>query len=236
MRKLKEIATTPPLLGVLVRHGVAAGVEHCPVLRNLGEMCTVVDIGANRGQFALAARHIWPKARIYSFEPLERPAATYCTVFREDAAATLYQVAIGSQAGEMQINISKQDDSSSLLPITGVQERLFPGTGAVDRAVTEVRRLDDLLQWSDISSPALLKIDVQGYELEVLCGCEALLDAFSWTYCELSFVELYKGQALADEVISWLYERGFVLRGIYNAAYASEGWAVQADFLFGKIR
>jgi len=47
-------------------------------------------------------------------------------------------------------------------------------------------------------------------------------------------MELYKGQALADEVIAWLRERGFALNGVYNMAYDRNGKAVQADFLFGR--
>lgn len=234
VRKLRGIVRAPALLRALVRYGVAAGVEHCAVLRSLGEVGTLVDVGANRGQFALAARHVWPRVRIYSFEPLEKPAGVYRAVFRGDPDVALYRVAIGPRAGEAEIHLSRRDDSSSLLPITKTQERLFPGTGAVGRAVIKTRRLDEMLRRSDIAAPALLKLDVQGFELEALRGCNALLDAFKWVYCELSFMELYEGQALAGEAISWLHERGFGLRGVYNPAYAPDGRAVQADFLFGR--
>ncbi|MHB8405676.1 MAG: hypothetical protein ACYDCJ_09670 [Gammaproteobacteria bacterium] len=57
---------------------------------------------------------------------------------------------------------------------------------------------------------------------------------FAWVYCECSFIELYAGQALADEVIAWLRERGFILNGVYNMAYDKTGKAVQADFLFKR--
>ncbi|MHB8571083.1 MAG: FkbM family methyltransferase [Metallibacterium sp.] len=80
----------------------------------------------------------------------------------------------------------------------------------------------------------MLKLDVQGYELQALRGCETLLEAFAWVYCECSFVELYAGQALADAVIAWLRERGFGLLGAYNMANDRDGRAVQADFLFGR--
>jgi hypothetical protein len=79
-------------------------------------------------------------------------------------------------------------------------------------------------------------MDVQGYEGHVLRGCEDLLDLFSYVYVECSFVELYSGQTLAHEVIAWLHERGFALRGIYNLYYDSDGCAVQADFFFAATR
>ena len=72
-RKLAGVLVVPAWRDALRRHRVAAGVEHARVLRNLGPVGTVVDIGANRGQFALAARHCFADARIVSFEPL--PAA-----------------------------------------------------------------------------------------------------------------------------------------------------------------
>ncbi len=97
-----------------------------------------------------------------------------------------------------------------------------------------MRRLDDVIALEVIASPILLKLDVQGYELQALRGCETLLDAFAWVYCECSFVELYQGQALADEVIAWLRARGFALLGAYNMAFDHAGRAVQADFLFGR--
>ncbi|MHB8387382.1 FkbM family methyltransferase [Metallibacterium sp.] len=126
------------------------------------------------------------------------------------------------------------DDSSSLLPIAAEQERIFPGTAEAAVAHIEMRRLEDVIKQEAIIAPALLKPDVQGYELQALRGCASLLDAFAWVYCECSFVELYAGQALADEVIAWLRARGFGLVGAYNMANDHDGRAVQADFLFGR--
>jgi hypothetical protein len=73
-----------------------------------------------------------------------------------------------------------------------------------------VLHLSDVISDHDIISPALLKIDVQGYEKQVLQGCEPPLQNFDWIFVELSFVELYKGQALAPSILAWLAERGFL--------------------------
>ena len=94
--------------------------------------------------------------------------------------------------------------------------------------------LREFILAEDIRPPALLKLDVQGYELEALRGCEDMLDQFAYVYAECSFVELYAGQALADEVIAWLRERGFRLRGVHNMDYDRGGRAIQADFLFAR--
>ncbi|AER56163.1 methyltransferase FkbM [Pseudoxanthomonas spadix BD-a59] len=89
---------------------------------------------------------------------------------------------------------------------------------------------------ADLAEPALLKMDVQGFELPALAGCEGMLDRFAWIYVECWFMELYAGQALADAVIAWLRERerGLGLAGAYNMADDGQGRAVQADFLFGR--
>jgi FkbM family methyltransferase len=221
----------PAYRSALLAHHVAAGLEHEPVLRQM-DCRMALDVGANRGQFALVARRLFPEARIFSFEPLPGPAARFRAVFAGDAQVTFCEAAIGPERGETTIHISKRDDSSSLLPITAEQDALFPGTAEIGTAMVRVGPLHDFITEDRIEPPALLKLDVQGFELQVLRGCESLLQRFAYVYAECSFVELYGGQALADEVIAWLRERGFRLRGVYNMTYDDAGRAVQADFLF----
>lgn len=216
----------------LVRNRVLAGAEHRQVLT--ADLATVIDIGANRGQFSLAVKRWAPGARVVSFEPLSAPATRFRKVFQDDSSVTLHQAAIGLEVGEATIYVSAADDSSSLLPISGLQERLFPGTGEVRTERIKVGRLADFVCAREIVGPALLKLDVQGFELEALRGCEDLLECFTYVYVECSFVELYRGQALAHEIIAWMSERGFLLTGVYNLSYDQKGRAVQGDFIFAK--
>lgn len=211
--------------------GVAASVEHLEVLRGL-ECRTVVDIGANRGQFALAARHSFPNANIFSFEPLPDPATLFRRVFSTDSAVALHNVAIGPKTEICTMHVSGHDDSSSLLPISSLQEKIFPGTGEVEAVDVHVAPLASFVNPNDIVCSAMLKLDVQGFELDALRGCESLIDRFEWIYCECSFVELYSGQKLASDVIDWLSSKGFRLKGMYNPSYDRDGKAIQADFLF----
>lgn len=218
------------LLRPLLHYHVLAGAEHRAMLHP--GLLTVVDIGANRGQFSLAVRRWASNARVFAFEPLSGPAARFRKVFQGDDKVFFHQSAIGSEKSEATIHVSAADDSSSLLPISGVQEQLFPGTGEIRTETIRVGRLADFVSAADIVAPAMLKLDVQGFELEVLKGCENLLGCFAYVYAECSFVELYTGQALADEVIAWLKERGFMLSGVYHMGYDQNGLAVQGDFMF----
>ena len=167
--------------------GVAAAIEHRCILESLN--CKfVVDVGANKGQFALATRSYMPEARIVSFEPLDEPANIYEAIFSGDERVKLYRYAIGAKEEESVIHISKSEDSSSLLPITEKQSTLYPGTNEVDTRIIKVKRLNNVLNNDQVWQPALLKIDVQGFELSTLEGSVDLLDAFEYIYVECSFV------------------------------------------------
>lgn len=233
--KLLKILQTPYYLKALVQHGTAAGIEHSRILHFLkkNDLRTLIDIGANRGQFALVARNTFPGAKIYSFEPLSEPAQTFREIFANDPCIVLHPFAIGSSDNKEVIHVSNADDSSSLLPIAK-QSQLFAGTEEKEERNVIVKRLDSVLCPEDLQHPTFLKIDVQGFEKAVLEGCGKLLACFSFIYVECSFIELYTGQALADQIISFLSEFGFGLSGIYNLYYDKHGIAIQGDFLFER--
>lgn len=212
-----------------LRHGVAAAVEHEDVpLRD--DVRLVLDVGASRGQFALFARARWPTARIVAFEPLPAAAERFVRVLGD--AAELRRVALGAATGEAVLHVAGRDDSSSLLPIAG-QAAAFPGTAEVDRVRVPVGRLADHLP-DPAARPCLLKVDVQGGELDVLRGAGAALGRVDEVLCECSFVELYAGQPLADEVIAFLAGHGLRLAGCFDQRRDARGDALQADLLFRR--
>lgn len=215
--------------------GVAAAVEHEALLSNI--YCkTIIDIGANRGQFSLVARHCFKDAQIFAFEPLPQPFKVLQNIFVHDHMITLYQMAIGSASIPQQMHISQKDDSSSLLPITELQNKVFPGTKEKAIINVDVKPLDSILKKNGVRHPALLKIDVQGYELEVLKGCKNILSLLAYVYVECSYQELYQGQPLANEIISFLNQQGFDLKGVYNTDYDALGRAIQSDMFFEATR
>ena len=211
--------------------GTVAGIEHGDVLEGLN-LDFIVDVGANRGQFALISRKIFPLAEIHSFEPLKEPAQIFKRIFINDPNVILHPCAIGREKTTATIHVTEDDDSSSLLPINKNQSSMFPGAIEKETRQVTVIPLSQELRKPCIPPASLLKIDVQGFELEVLQGCEDILDKFSHLYIECSFIELYEGQALAHQIISWLEQRNFVLSDIHNLYYERSGKAMQGDFLF----
>jgi FkbM family methyltransferase len=215
-----------------LRYGVGAAIEHRQALAGL-DVATIVDIGSNKGQFALLAIEVFPRATIFCFEPLREPAARLREMLGGEIR--LFETAIGPCEKEGIIHVSQRSDSSSLLPIAK-QAEVFPGTELKEQRVVSIAPLTQYLSPGNIKSPGLLKIDVQGYELEVLKGCEPLLASFRYVYSECSFVELYRGQALAADVILYLIDRNFELSGVYGQVEDSNRRPVQADFLFTNTR
>lgn len=217
----------------LLTKRVLAGFEHRPVLTST-RLATVVDIGANRGQFSLACRIYNPDCRIFAFEPLIAPGDIFQTLLGEDANVHLFRSAVGPSSGTGLMHVTAKNDSSSLLAVGERQVNLFPSSVEVAQEAVPMVRLAQVLAPADLVSPAMLKLDVQGYERQVLEGCSDLLSVFDCVYVECSFEELYAGQALASEVAAHLNASGFDLAGVYNTYYDNTGTAIQADFLFRR--
>lgn len=228
--KLSRLARTPALWPA-VRSGVVPSVEHAdvPFRTRYG---AILDVGASRGQFALFAANRFPDAKLTCFEPLPEPRATLTELLQ--GRAEVRAVAVGAEAGSADLHVSASDDSSSLLPIGQRQVAEFPGTEETGTITVDVVRLADVLD-ETFPGPRLLKIDVQGLELEVLKGLGDKIELIDDVFVECSFAELYEGQALADEVVAFLGARRFRLVGINGMTYASDRSAVQADFMFRRI-
>jgi FkbM family methyltransferase len=213
-----------------LRRGVGASVEHTRALARCNFDC-IVDVGANRGQFATFARVYFPDCRIISFEPLEEPAAIFDAVFRSDPKTRLVRTALASVSGPITMHVTQANDASSPLPVGREQHNAF-GSRVVETRSVAGATMADLLGRSDLGTRNLLKIDTQGYELEVLKGAASLLQEFAAVYCEISFKELYVGQPLASQVVAYLFECGFSHKGLYNIVAGSDMRPLQADALF----
>ena len=178
------------------------------------------------------ARRRYPSALLHCFEPLAPARKKLATVVGRDVQ--IHAVALGSTNTPAHFHVSDKGDSSSLLPITDRQVEAFPGTGEADRVVVARARLDEIITSQALARPNLLKIDVQGYELEVLQGSEHVIHLIDDILVECSFAELYVGQPLADEVVCYLRPKGFELAGVFSVARDEAGRCLQADFHFRR--
>jgi FkbM family methyltransferase len=206
------------------------GIEHRQALRcmNVG---SVIDVGANKGQFSLIARSLFPDVEIHAFEPIESELEIFKSVV--SGPVKHYPVALGARTTQAQFYLTSRLDSSSLLK-PGRDHREMYGVEIAASRTVPVVRLAEVIDVHRLVPPVLMKLDVQGGELDVLNGAADILPFIDAIYTEASFVSLYENQPLAGEIIAFLVNRGFGLRGVYNHSIAPGVGPTQADFLFVK--
>jgi FkbM family methyltransferase len=174
---------------------------------------TVLDIGANTGQFASQFHRLLPDARFYSFEPLEDCYNQLCKNMKAIPGFRAFQFALGDENKQRKMYRNDFSPSSSLLPMEELHKEVFPQTEHTTLEKIEIRRLDDISQELDIVENVLIKIDVQGFEDKVILGGERVVSRASVLIVETSFQSLYQGQHLFDVIYGMLRERGFRYMG-----------------------
>ncbi|MDP9054664.1 MAG: FkbM family methyltransferase [Acidobacteriota bacterium] len=197
---------------------------------------TVIDVGANVGQYASELRESGYGGDIFSFEPLSQAFADLSKKAHGDANWRLFQTAIGAENGEAEINISRNSFSSSLLPMLETHIQAAPESRYLSTAPVSVRTLDTALQDIPLKDRrALLKIDTQGYEEPVLRGAANSLRQVYLVECELSLVPLYEGQCLFLDMVDKLAVLGFSPVH-FEPAFVDEatGYCLQIDGIFAR--
>lgn len=196
---------------------------------------TILDIGANEGLYALLNIEKGFKGRIFSFEPVE-------SVYKQLEARAAnhpnwktFHLAVGSGEGESTINVSENFVSSSLFKVGQNSLKAQPQTRVMRTEVIKVRTIDSILPELDAEAPILLKLDVQGYELEALKGSVRSLPLIGLIQAELSFVPVYEGAPLFREVVDFLDSHGFELYAIIPGfTDGKTGRILQADGVFSR--
>jgi FkbM family methyltransferase len=195
----------------------------------------VLDVGANEGQYVRTLRAIGYRGRVASFEPLSSAHARLKAAALSDPLWEVApRMALGATEGEVLLNISGHSLSSSILEMLPEHERAAPGTATVGTEVVPLARLDRVgpAYLRDARS-VLLKIDTQGYEDKVVAGAQGILDRISAIQTELSFVPLYSGQPLFDDMRNRLGGLGFELYAVFPGYVHEEtGQTLQADGFF----
>jgi FkbM family methyltransferase len=170
---------------------------------------TVLDVGANVGQYARELRAFGYGGAVLSFEPIPDVFNELLRAASGDPDWHCHNVAIGDTDGEKSINIASKHASSSFLRILDEHKAAAPDTHYRATERVSIRRLDSLAL--DVEAPVWLKLDVQGYEDRALEGAEQTLTDVAGVEVELSLASLYEGQANLHEVMSRLCSSGFRL-------------------------
>lgn len=182
---------------------------------------TVIDIGANSGHFAKESRARFPKAHIYSFEPLHDCYTELQATMVDDEKFKSYNVALGEHKMTAEIQRSSFHPSSSLLPMAELHKKLYPKSTGMTPEQIQVERLDDILKNEVLAKNIFVKIDVQGFEDKVLKGGMSVMRQATIALIETSFVTLYENQPLFNDIHEIMRELGFVYYGDASRHYSS---------------
>jgi len=222
-----------------VLHRVDLEVSRDPYTHRLArtletrDIDTILDIGANVGQFASMVRRAGFGGRIISCEPLAGAYRELSGRARRDDRWTPLQTAVGREPGTTTINVSANSFSSSVRTMTDAHLTNAPGSGYISTERADVTTVRDLMkEHSVVPGRTLLKIDTQGFEDEVLAGAGEHLDEFAAIQLELSMVELYEGQSLFDDHYELMREHGYRLHIIEPGFSGLDGRMMQCDGLF----
>lgn len=196
---------------------------------------TLLDVGANTGQFASRIRRIGYRGPIMSFEPLRAAHEALVRAASRDPFWTVApRMALGDKDGTDQINIAENSFSSSLLDVEASSIAAAPASRFLASETIDVRRLDTVANpaWR---RPLALKLDTQGFEMKILDGALETLPGVSLILAEMSLVPLYSGGAGFSELFVKLEREGFHCIGLHQGfANHQTNDLLQVDGLFAR--
>ncbi|HEY0228009.1 MAG TPA: FkbM family methyltransferase [Mycobacterium sp.] len=204
------------------------------------EVDAVLDVGANSGQYATCLRQADFNGRIISFEPLSGPFSRLAARSSADPLWDCRQCALGDFDGTIAMNVAgNAGASSSILPMLQSHRDVFPQANYVGAEDVAIRRLDsaapEILRHSET---VFLKIDVQGFDRQVIAGAESTInDHCTGIQLELSFAALYEGDMVIHEALDLMDSLGFVLAGLAPGfTDVRNGRVLQADGVFFRAQ
>lgn len=206
----------------------------------IGQVETVIDVGANVGQFACGLRRAGYRGQIISIEPQREAHAVLVSEAAKDPLnnwQVLPRMALGESQATLDLHIAGNSWSTSLLPMLDAHVNALPSSREVRVEKIPVHRLDEAIQAAGLqtASSMLLKLDVQGYESQVLRGATGVLHATRAILTEMSLAPLYEGQVMWRELCDQIMSYGFDLFDIQPGfADPATGRLLQVDGLFAR--
>jgi FkbM family methyltransferase len=187
----------------------------------------VLDVGANTGQFATRLRRLGYRGWIHSFEPNHEAFRVLEEIHRNDPLWRGYPIALGSARETRPFYVHPNSSLSSFLLPT-------QGSSNVAATTVAVQRLDDIVDIivSGLPDPKiLLKLDTQGWDLEVVRGAETTLRCVLALLSEVSVQPLYERMTPYHEALEFYGDLGFVLYDMTVINRAPDDTVVECDCL-----
>ncbi len=205
---------------------------------NFFSVKSIIDVGANEGQFVLRLLKNNFKGNVISFEPITDAYKKLLINAEKNKKRISWHVAekcgLGSKNFSQDIFISHHSESSSLLKILPKHTDLKPLSKIISTEKIIIKKLDSFYDAvKKLDKNIFLKIDTQGYELEVLKGAEKTLKLITALVVEVSLVKLYEKQPLWLDIVNFLKERNFIVWSVDRVmGDVSTGESYQLDITF----
>lgn len=198
---------------------------------------TILDIGANDGLSARRYRTIFPDATIYCFEPLPCEYGSLVDWAQTQGGRVIpFNLALGNEKGKVSINFhTDHSPSSSLLSTTARNLELYPKMKKQQPKEIHIDRLDNIAASLDLANELLVKMDVQGFEAEVIRGGRKVLEQAVGCILEIALMPLYEGQATFLELDHLLYEIGLTYAGNLRQVYDQNGRVIYIDAVYTNV-
>ena len=198
------------------------------ILKN--NITNVFDVGANVGQFIQKIRNIGFNGKIYAFEPISINFEKLKNL--KDKNLECYKNGFGTKNENIEINITSGTDLSSILqPNKQGKDLLGDKIDIVSREIIQIKRFDSFFNPKKHLNN-LLKIDTQGYDLNVLKGASSILKHINYILIETSFINIYKDSPDFYVVNKYLNDKNFYLTNIYPLSKNKDGSIVECDCLY----
>lgn len=197
---------------------------------------TIIDVGANVGQFARYISKFYPKAMLYCFEPLPEPFNLLEKwANTQKGRVQTFKLAIGDKEGDSEMYLHEDHSpSSSLLSITKVAEQQYPFTKNQRRIIVRQIKLDNALHdfMNEMALEILIKLDVQGYENKVIAGGGGIFSKATACVLEVNLDKLYLGQAGFLELLMMLNALNYEYVGNLAQSYGKDGHCIFLEAVF----
>jgi FkbM family methyltransferase len=193
----------------------------------------IFDIGAYIGTWTQLAVSILPNAKLYLFEPI----AINFQKLKENLGklnnCELFNLGIGANEYKTYINVANCSDASSILNLEDNTTKTYNIQNQRKEEI-EIFSLDHIIAANNLPKPNVIKLDIQGYELEAFKGAIDTLKNVEFIICEVSFIPFYKNQPLFSDIITFLKEHDLEVNA-FSTTTALGKQLEQTDVLFKKI-
>lgn len=225
VQHLKKLFPSPLKQRIKLACGVPSTEASLAAMKRRGfSPKAAIDVGAYSGEWTIAFRQLYPQTRVLMVEP--QPA-------RKERLQALTHVHNGVEFAPVLLGPAAAAGVTFYQAETGSSVLRDPGNNAAQPAAMEMTTLDAVTRGTPFERADFLKLDVQGYELEVLKGAEEILKSVEAVMMEVNLIGVYEGAPLVHEAVAYMAAHGFRVYDVctfFRRPYDNALW--QLDMIF----